>query len=140
MRARGCTELGDTDLELALGRVRVVGEDVEDDRRPVDDRDAERLLEVALLARQQLVVAGDQVRVRVLDGALQLLELAAPEVVIGVCWSRRWTSSPTAATPAVRSSSRNSERSGSAGLTPMQSARCCAWAVEGAGEPAPDQR
>ena len=77
-------QLRKLDLELALGRVRVVGEDVEDDRRPVDDRDAERFLDVALLARQQLVVTGDQVRVRVLDGAFQLLELAAPEVTVGV--------------------------------------------------------
>ena len=56
-------ELGELDLELALGRVGVVGEDVEDDRRAVDHRHAERLLEVALLARRQLVVAGDQVGV-----------------------------------------------------------------------------
>ena len=40
-------ELGELDLQLALGRVRVVGEDVEDDRGSVDHRHAERLLEVA---------------------------------------------------------------------------------------------
>ena len=57
-------ELGELDLELALGGVGVGGEDVEDDRGAVDDRDAERRLEGALLARRELVVAGDQVRVR----------------------------------------------------------------------------
>ena len=44
-------ELGQLDLELALGRVGVDGEDVEDHRRAVDHRHAELLLEVALLAR-----------------------------------------------------------------------------------------
>src|SRR5256714_15649145 len=39
-------ELRELDLELALGRVRVVGEDVEDDRRAVDHRHAGLLLEV----------------------------------------------------------------------------------------------
>ena len=57
-------ELGELDLELALGRAGVVGEDVEDDRRAVDHRHVELLLEVALLARQQLVVAGHEVGVR----------------------------------------------------------------------------
>ena len=56
-------ELRELDLELALGAVRVRGEDVEDDRRAVDHRDPERRLEVALLARRELVVAGDEVRV-----------------------------------------------------------------------------
>ena len=49
-------ELGQLDLHVALGRVRVVGEDVEDDRRAVDHRHAGRFLQVAFLARQQLVV------------------------------------------------------------------------------------
>src|SRR6516165_9681679 len=44
-------ELGQLDLKLALGRVGVGGEDVEDDRGAVDHRQAQRLLEVALLAR-----------------------------------------------------------------------------------------
>ena len=56
-------ELRELDLELALGRVGVDGEDVEDHRGAVDHRHAELLLEVALLARGQLVVAGDEVRV-----------------------------------------------------------------------------
>ena len=53
------------------------------------------LLEVALLARQQLVVAGHQVRVRVRDRALQLGELAlARDSGRGPARSRRWASSP----------------------------------------------
>src|SRR3954470_8922303 len=47
-------ELRELDLQLALGRVRVSGEDVEDDRRAVDHRHARGLLEVALLARNEL--------------------------------------------------------------------------------------
>ena len=57
-------ELGQLDLELALGRVGVVGEDVEDHRGAIDHGHAERLLEVALLARAELVVARDDVCVR----------------------------------------------------------------------------
>ena len=77
-------ELGELDLQLALGRVRVVGEDVEDDRGAVDHRNVERRLEVALLTRRELVVAGDQVGARPLDLGLQLGELAAPEVAVRV--------------------------------------------------------
>ena len=77
-------ELRELDLELALGRVGVRGEDVEDHGRAVDDRQVERLLEVALLARGQLVVAGDDVRVGALRELLQLLDLALAEVVVRV--------------------------------------------------------
>ena len=56
-------ELRELDLELALGGVRMVGEDVEDHRGAVDNGRAERLLEVALLSRRELVVDGDQVGV-----------------------------------------------------------------------------
>jgi hypothetical protein len=57
-------ELRQLDLELALGAVRVVGEDVEDHRGAVDHRDAQGLLQVPLLPRCQLVVDGDEVRAR----------------------------------------------------------------------------
>ena len=62
----------------------MVGEDVEDDRRAVDHRDPDLLLEVPLLARQQLVVAGDQVRVGLAHRALQLGELPLAEIAVGV--------------------------------------------------------
>ena len=77
-------ELGQLDLELALGRVGVVGEDVEDHRGAVDHRHPQRRLQVALLARRQLVVAGDHVGVAGGDLLLQLGELAAAEVAVGV--------------------------------------------------------
>ena len=60
------------------------GEDVEDDRRPVDHRDLELRLQVALLPRQELVIDGNEVRVGPLDRLLQLDELAAPEIAIRV--------------------------------------------------------
>ena len=60
-------ELGELDLHLALGRVGVAGEDVEDHRGAVDHRHVELGLEVALLARRQLVVGDDDVRVGLLE-------------------------------------------------------------------------
>ena len=77
-------ELGQLDLELALGGVGVVGEDVEDDRGAVDHGHVERLLEVALLARLELVVAGHDVRAGLLDRLLELRELALAEVAVGI--------------------------------------------------------
>ena len=77
-------ELGQLDLQLALGRVGVVGEDVEDHRGAVDHRHAQRRLEVALLAGRELVVAGDQVGVAGGDLLLHLGQLAAAEVAVGV--------------------------------------------------------
>ena len=69
MRARLYSSCASSTWSLPSARVRVAGEDVEDHRRAVDDRHAERLLEVALLARAELVVAGDHVRVRCRDDA-----------------------------------------------------------------------
>ena len=77
-------ELGQLDLQLALGAGGVRGEDVEDHRRAVDDGEAELLLEVALLAWGELVVAGDHVRVARLCGGLRLGDLAGPEVGVGM--------------------------------------------------------
>ena len=77
-------QLGELDLELALGGVGVGGEDVQDDRGAIDDRDAERGLQVALLARGQLVVACDQVGVGGRYLALELIELAGAEVGVGM--------------------------------------------------------
>ncbi len=77
-------ELRELDLELPLGRVGVGSEDVEDDRGAVDHRDPESRLEVALLARRQLVVARDEVRVRGAQRGLQLVELARPEIRVRV--------------------------------------------------------
>ena len=77
-------ELGELDLHLALGGVRVAGEDVEDHRGAVEHGDVERGLEVALLARRQLVVGDDEVRVGLLEQRLELLELAGAQVEVRV--------------------------------------------------------
>ncbi len=77
-------ELRQLDLELPLGRVRVVGEDVEDHRGPVDHRHVERRLEVSLLAWRQLVVTGDEVRAGRLDRLFHLGELASPQVAVRI--------------------------------------------------------
>ena len=49
-------ELRELDLELSLGALRVLREDVEDQLRPVDDASRQRVLERLLLRRLQLVV------------------------------------------------------------------------------------
>ena len=77
-------ELGELDLELAVRALGVAGEDVEDHGGAVDDGQPQLLLEVALLARRQLVVAGDHVGVGALGRLLDLLDLARPEVGVGV--------------------------------------------------------
>jgi succinyl-diaminopimelate desuccinylase len=73
-------ELGELDLELSLGTNGVLGEDVEDQLRPVDDARVERVLERALLSRVELVVDQEDLRARVRVGTLQLLELAFADV------------------------------------------------------------
>ena len=77
-------QLRQLDLQLALGAACVRGEDVEDHGRAVDDGQADGLLEVALLARGQLVVAGDQVGVGGLRRGLRLGDLAGPEIGVRV--------------------------------------------------------
>ena len=77
-------ELGELDLHLALGRVGVAGEDVEDHRGAVEHRHVELGLEVALLARRELVVGDDEVRVRLLEQRLELVDLARAQVVVRV--------------------------------------------------------
>ena len=73
-------ELRQLDLELALGAPRVLGEDVEDQLRAVDDARLERVLERPLLGRVELVVDDQHLGVRALVRLLQLLELALADV------------------------------------------------------------
>ena len=54
-------ELGELHLQLALHRARPLGEDVEDERGAVDDPQAERAAEVALLDGRQRVVGDHEV-------------------------------------------------------------------------------
>src|SRR5439155_16237142 len=49
-------ELSELDLELALGGDGVLGEDVQDQLRPVDDASLKRILETTLLRGLELVV------------------------------------------------------------------------------------
>ena len=77
-------ELRQLDLQLAVRGVGVPREDVENHRGAVDHRHPERRLEVAFLARGQLVVAGDEIRVGRGQLRLQLLELARAEVGVGM--------------------------------------------------------
>ena len=76
-------ELGELDLELALGRVGVAGEDVEDHRGAVEHRQVELGLEVALLAGVSSSSA-TTVGVRRLQQRLELVDLARPQVEVGV--------------------------------------------------------
>ena len=73
-------ELGQLDLRLALLGLRVLGEDVEDQRGPVDDLDLEPVLEVAQLARRELAVADHGVRAGGRDDLADGVDLAAPDV------------------------------------------------------------
>jgi len=81
-------QLGELDLELALRGVGVPGEDVEDDGRAIDDRQLELALEITLLARTELVVAGDQAgrgwakieAVSLYQRALDLMGSEEPEI------------------------------------------------------------
>ena len=77
-------ELCQLDLQLALGAVGVRGEYVQDHRGAVDHRQAQRLLEVALLPGAQLVVAGDQVGVAGARHGADLGHLAGAEVGVGM--------------------------------------------------------
>jgi xanthine phosphoribosyltransferase len=64
------------DLRLALTRLRVLGEDVEDQRRAVDDLDLDDVLEPAPLRRGEFVVGDDRVRAGRHDDVAQLGRLA----------------------------------------------------------------
>src|SRR6185312_2428493 len=68
-------ELRELDLELSLGTHGVLGEDVEDELRAVDDASLQRVLERALLGRAQLLVDDEHLRGGGAVGLLQLFEL-----------------------------------------------------------------
>ena len=73
-------ELRELDLELSLGAPRMLGEDVEDQLRPVDDARRKRVLERLLLGRLELVVDDQHLGLGVLVRLLQLLELPLADV------------------------------------------------------------
>jgi hypothetical protein len=76
-------KLGQLDLEAALVGRRAAGEDVEDERCPIDDFDIERALEVALLSGAEIIVNHDHVVVDVVAPGLDLLELPFANVGAG---------------------------------------------------------
>src|SRR5690606_6781352 len=73
-------ELGELDLGLALPGLRVLGEDVEDERGPVDDLDLDDVLERTALGRCELAVDHDGVRAAGRDDVGELGGLARAEV------------------------------------------------------------
>ena len=70
-------ELGRLDLQPALTGAGVLGEDVQDQLGPVHHPQAELLLQVALLAWAQVLVADHQVQLQVLAAVADLVHLAA---------------------------------------------------------------
>src|SRR4051794_19947989 len=77
-------ELGQLHLRLALLALRVLGEDVEDQRGAVDGLDLELVLEVAQLARRELAVEDHRVGAGGADDLAEALDLAAADVRRGV--------------------------------------------------------
>jgi succinyl-diaminopimelate desuccinylase len=73
-------QLRELDLKLSLGADCVLGEDVEDQLRPVDDPCLERVLEGSLLRRAELVVDDQHLCGGVAVLLLQLLELSLADV------------------------------------------------------------
>ncbi len=72
--------LRELDLQHADLARRVLGEDVEDQRDPVDDVDGEELLEVPLLGGRELVVEHHDVDVERFGQLAQLLGLAPTDI------------------------------------------------------------
>jgi hypothetical protein len=77
-------QLRELHLHHALLALRVLGEDVEDQRGAVDHVDLEQLLEVALLRGAELVVEHDEIDVEGVADHLQLLRLAGADVGGGI--------------------------------------------------------
>jgi hypothetical protein len=77
-------QLGQLDLRLALPRLRVLGEDVEDQRGAVDDLDLDDVLQGAPLGGRQLGVADDGVGALGDDDVAQFLGLARAQPGAGV--------------------------------------------------------
>jgi hypothetical protein len=76
-------ELGQFDLEFAFVGAGPLGEDVEDERGPVEHLGAEGLFEVALLGRRQFVVEDHEVGAFFLAGRGDVLNLSAADEVGG---------------------------------------------------------
>ncbi len=73
-------ELRELDLELALGAPRVLREDVEDQLRPVDNACCQRVFELPLLRRRQVVVDEERLGPHILERPRELGQLPLPDV------------------------------------------------------------
>ena len=77
-------QTGGLDLEPPFMGARMLGKDLEDDLRPVQHSGLEVELEVALLARAQVVVADDQVERALKPQLAERLDLAPADEVRGI--------------------------------------------------------
>ena len=73
-------QLRELHLQLALGTSRTLSEDVQDQRGAIDDLDAERLAEIALLDRRERIVGDEEVGAALAHRLGHLVDLAAAEV------------------------------------------------------------
>ena len=110
-------QLRELDLELAFAAARVAREDVEDEHRPVDDRQRNDLLEILALARTQIVEHQEQARAELASrDSRNLARLAAADAASpDRRASRRCTMRSRIRAPAASASASNSASSGSIG-------------------------
>jgi hypothetical protein len=101
--------LGELHLQLALVGAGAVGEDVQDQLGAGHGPAAQALLEIALLARRQVVIDDQEVGIVGEQCACELCELSLAHVPARV--RRAWRLAPmrtTTSTPALRASSAHS--------------------------------
>ena len=76
--------LGQLHLQLALPGMGPLGEDVQDEPRPVQDPDPQGLLQHPSLGGGEVIIEEGEVALLVLDELLQLLDLAAAQKTVGI--------------------------------------------------------
>ena len=71
-------KLSELNLQHPFRCVRMLGEDIEDERSPVEHQDlvVERLLKLPLMARRELIIEDDDICTRFLNERLELIDLA----------------------------------------------------------------
>ena len=77
-------QLGEFDLETAFSRACPLGEDVEDERRAVDDAGPGRLLDVAQLGRREFAVEDEEVAEVRVHHLFEFFDFAGAEVQSGI--------------------------------------------------------
>ena len=111
------SQLREFDLQLAFVRAGAPGEDVENQFGAIHHAPAAGLLEIARLARRQVVVDDDEVRAGFLAGPRELLGLALPISVAGSALTRSCITRSTTDAPAASAS-------------PASSSSCCSGSLE----------